>query len=353
MHHAFFKSKRCLICLLLFYSISSSLCLAQVKEERFYQATIAFYNLENLFDTYNDSTIDDEEFLPESEKKWVMDKYKDKLEKLSTVIEKLGDEDGPEILGISEIENRNVVADLIETDKLISRGYGIAHIESPDRRGIDVGLIYKKKFFTPISISAVQVIDTTDLEFKTRNLLVVTGELSNDTITFIVNHWPSRRGGGKDDKRILAAKTARKVIDSLMKANPKSKIILMGDFNDDPTDESIFNHLNAKPEKKLKSPITLFNPMYSIFKNGYGSLSYQGTWNLFDQIIISQPLLHNENSKYFYMANSANIFYKKWLINEDGRNAGTPFRTWAGSTYLGGYSDHLPVYLYLLQKVKD
>ena len=352
MHKAFTQNKRHLFCLLFFFITVSSL-FAQEKEERYYQATVAFYNLENLFDTFNDTLIDDEEFLPGSEKNWTMEKYKDKLNQLSTVIEKLGDDDGPEILGISEIENRKVVEDLIHTDRLISRGYEIAHIESPDLRGVDVGLIYKKKFFTPISTTAVQVIDSTDLVFKTRNLLVVTGVLSNDTITFMVNHWPSRRGGGKDEKRIVAAKTARRVVDSLLKQNPQAKIILMGDFNDDPVDASIYDYLIARPEKKLKLNSDLYNPMHSIFKNGYGSLSYQGQWNLFDQLIMTQSLLINANTKYFFMRNSAAIYSKKWLLNDEGKYTGAPFRTWSGSTYIGGFSDHLPVYLYLLQKVKD
>lgn len=317
--------------------------------DKYYCATVAFYNLENLFDTLNDVTIDDEEFLPESAKKWTSDKYLDKLEKLSTVLEKLGDEDGPEILGVSEVENRSVLEDLIKTEKLRSRGYGIAHIESPDRRGVDVALLYKKKYFTPITIKGVQVIDTADLEFKTRNLLVVTGVLSKDTITFIVNHWPSRRGG-KDDKRILAAVTARKVVDSLLKSDPKARFALMGDFNDDPKDKSISEFLNAQPEKKLKDKNTLFNPMHSIHKNGYGTLLYDGSWNLFDQIILSQSLLPVTDNKYYYMKNSASIFYKKWLINQEGKNTGAPIRTWANTLYLGGYSDHLPVYLFLVQK---
>ncbi len=321
--------------------------------DRFYQATVAFYNLENLFDTINDVTKDDEEFLPSSQKNYNTKIYYDKLEKLSSVLEKLGDDDGPEIIGVAEIENKAVVEDLVKTQKLKSRGYSVAHVESPDKRGIDVGLIYKKRFFTPLKILGIEVNDSLEPDFKTRNLLVVTGVLSNDTISFIVNHWPSRRGGHSDAKRILAAKTARKVVDSLTAINPNAKIILMGDFNDDPKDNSIYDHLNAKPEKKLKADAkALFNPMYNIHKNGYGSLMYDGAWNLFDQIIMSQAVINNHNSKYYYLKNSAAIFYKKWLLNSDGKDAGAPKRTWQGNNYIGGYSDHLPSFIFLLQKVK-
>lgn len=347
-------NRRFITSLLFFLSLAAPfVSFSQEKPEgRYYCATVAFYNLENLFDTINDASKDDEEFLPVSDKHWNTEKYNDKLLKLSTVIEKLGDDDGPEILGVSEVENKNVLMDLVKTDKLKSRNYDIAHVESPDKRGIDVGLLYKKKYFTPINIRAVAVNDSTDPEFKTRDQLVVTGKLSNDTVTFIVNHWPSRRGNGKDDKRILAARRARKTVDSLLKLNPNAKIILMGDFNDDPGDNSIYDYLDAKPEKKLENKSTLFDPMYSIHKNGYGSLSYNNAWNLFDQIILSQALLNDKDKKYYYMKNSAAIFYKKWLVNSDGKYAGSPFRTWSANNYIGGYSDHLPVFIYLVQRAQ-
>lgn len=324
---------------------------AQSEGKKYYTASIAFYNLENLFDTINDPVKNDEEFLPEGERKWTGDKYRDKLEKLSTVIEKLGDSDGPEILGVCEIENKNVLNDLIKTEKLTERGYAIAHVESPDLRGVDVGLLYKSKYFTPIKTSGIEINDTLEPDFKTRNILLVTGVLSNDTITFIVNHWPSRRGSGKDDKRILAAKTARKAVDSLLLKNKNAKIILMGDFNDNPSDPSISKHLNAQPEKK-QADETLFNATHSIHKKGYGTLSYQGIWNLFDQMIMSNAVVKNKNRKYGYLKESASVYYQKWLINQDGKYAGAPFRAFSGTNYIGGYSDHLPVYIYLIQEAK-
>lgn len=324
---------------------------AQEPEKKFYTASVAFYNLENLFDTINDPVKNDEEFLPEGERKWTGDKYRDKLEKLSTVIEKLGDSDGPEILGVCEIENKNVLSDLILTEKLSSKGYAIAHVESPDMRGVDVALLYKSKYFIPYKITGIEVNDSLEPDFKTRNILIVSGILSNDSITFIVNHWPSRRGSGKDDKRIMAAKTARKAVDSLLLKNKNAKIILMGDFNDNPSDQSISKYLKALPIKK-QAEGTLFNAMHTIHKKGYGTLSYQGIWNLFDQMIMTEAVLKNQNAKYGYLKESASIFYHKWLINQDGQSSGAPFRSFSGTNYVGGYSDHLPVYIYLVQEAK-
>lgn len=345
----FFITRRMLIILLVIFSTFKFYSQAT---DKFYQATVAFYNLENLFDTLNDVTIDDEEFLPESDKAWNGKKYFDKLDKLSEVIEKLGDNDGAEILGVSEVENKRVLEDLCATKKLKPLGYGIAHIESPDKRGIDVALLYKKKYFFPITISSVELNDTVDKDFKTRNLIVVKGRLVNDTITFIVGHWPSRRGGHDDSKRVLVAKLARHIIDSITKEKPNSKIILMGDLNDDPDNRSIYEFLDAKPEKKMQSS-SLFNPMYNIIKKGYGTLMHKGSWNLFDQIILSKSLLNDNDTKFYYLKESASIFYKKWLINKEGRYEGGPFRTWSGNEYIGGYSDHLPVFLSLVQKVKN
>lgn len=324
---------------------------AQTEGKRYYAATIAFYNLENLFDTINDPRKQDEEFLPDGPRHWTGEKYKDKLEKLARVIEKLGDEDGPEILGVCETENKKVLKDLIETEKLKNRSYSIVHFESPDLRGIDVGFIYKTKYFKPFKSFNLEVKDPADPEFKTRDILVVSGVLSNDTITFMVNHWPSRRGSGKDDKRILAAETARKAVDSILSGNKDAKVILMGDFNDNPNDASISEHLNAQPEKKMTEK-SLFNPMFAINKKGYGTLSHDGVWHLFDQLIMTPAVLNNPNGKYFYRKESASIFYQKWLITQDGPYTGTPFRAFSGDMYSGGYSDHLPVYLLLLQEAK-
>jgi len=321
------------------------------SEEKFYLSTVAFWNLENLYDTIDDPKKDDNEFLPKGIKKWTGERYLQKIEKLSDIIEKMGDDDGPEILGLCEIENRKVLEDLINTPKLKGRKYGIVHYDSPDRRGVDVALLYKTAYFKLLYSKSITVMDVNDSKFITRDILVVTGILSNDTLTFMVNHWPSRRGGGSEDKRILASTVARNQIDSIVKINPISKIILMGDLNDDPTNKSVLNILKGKSLKKISSEEDLFNPMYDMYKKGLGTLAHQDVWGLFDQIIMTQPLLKNYNGKYFYKENSAGVSIRKEQIQQEGIFKGYPMRTYSGNNFTNGYSDHFPVYIYLVQKL--
>lgn len=320
--------------------------------ERFVLTTVAFWNIENLYDTLNDPNKNDDEFTPNGAKKWYGERYNKKLEKLSEIIEKMGDEDGPEIMGLCEIENKNVLQDLISTPLLKNRRYGIVHFDSPDRRGVDVALIYKVNYFKPLFSSSIGVRDSSDKKFITRDILVVTGILNNDTVTFMVNHWPSRRGGGSEDKRLLAASVAKKQVDSIVALNPNAKIILMGDFNDDPINKSIQNILGGKTENRITSPKDLYNPMFEMFKKGVGTLAFNDSWNLFDQMIMTQALLKNENKKYFYKDNSAGSYVKKVQIQKEGRYEGYPFRTYSGNNFTNGYSDHFPVYIYLVQKIK-
>jgi hypothetical protein len=326
--------------------------LAKAQEEQYVQATVAFWNLENLYDTLNDPLKDDDEFTREGVKKWDSDRYLKKLKNLSEIIEKLGDENGPEILGVCEIENRKVLEDLVSTPELINRRYKIVHFDSPDRRGVDVALIYKSNYFKPLNSLSVTVKEANDQDFITRDILVVTGVLSNDTVTFLVNHWPSRRGNGSEDKRILAAGVARKQVDSLVNLNKDAKIILMGDFNDDPNNNSIMEVLHGKPSKKITLRTDLYNPMFDMFKKGIGTLAYQDSWSLFDQMIMTQALTRNVNGKYFYKEESAGVSVQKSQIQQEGRFQGYPFRTYSGNEFTNGYSDHFPVFIYLIQKVK-
>ncbi len=320
-------------------------------EERYVQATVAFWNLENLYDTINDPLKDDDEFTRGGAKRWNGNRYKQKLQKLSDIIEKLGDENGPEILGVCEIENRTVLEDLISTPALIGRKYKIVHFDSPDRRGVDVGLIYKSGHFKPLNAVAVPVKEEGNKDFITRDVLVVTGLLNNDTVSFIVNHWPSRRGNGNEDKRVLAATVVRRQVDSLQTINPEAKVILMGDFNDDPVNKSIHQVLSARSRKKIVSGSDLFNPMYDMYKNGVGTIAYQDSWSLFDQIIMTQSLLDNKNSKYYYQDGSSGAYVEKRQIQQEGRYQGYPLRTYSGNNFTNGYSDHFPVYIFLVQKV--
>ncbi len=317
-------------------------------------ACIAFYNTENFFDTIHNPGKNDYEFLPNGAAHWTSARYHRKLQHIAHVIAKIGTDfvpTGPIIMGLAEIEDRRVLEDLVKQPEIANRHYQIIHFEGPDHRGIDVALIYNPLFFRPLTAYPVHV----PTPFPTRDILVVKGILDHsDTLTILVNHWPSRWGGMKRSEpyRDTAAATARKIIDTILHQNPKAKIILMGDLNDNPDNESVVKYLKAVGKKRqLKaSPYLLYNPMYKKFKRGIGTTAYQDAWSLFDQLIISQGLLKAPDDTYkFY---KAFVFNKPFLIQKEGRFEGYPFRTYAGGEYLGGYSDHLPVYMLLIKYVQ-
>lgn len=327
-------------------------CFGQEKE-KYRLVTIAFYNTENLFDTIDGSNRD-EEFLPTSGRQWGTKRYKTKLEHLSEVLDNLGDKDGPEVFGLAEIENRRVVEDLISTDRLKGKNYGIVHFDSPDERGIDVALVYKKAYFFPVFQKNYPVTLPEDPTFKTRDILLVRGLLDGDTVSFIVNHWPSRGGGGQaasESRRIAAAKVSGHLVDSLLSSNPNEKVILMGDFNDEPSNKSICNVLRCKGKTEDLKQGELFNPMADLEKKDLGSYAYKGFWDMLDQFMLSSALLNQESKGYFYMHNSANIYCTKDMQTKTGNNKGYPFKTYAGTNYLGGYSDHFPVFMWLVKKI--
>jgi predicted extracellular nuclease len=305
-------------------------------------AILGFYNLENLFDTEDDPNTDDREFLPKGSNQWTVERYEQKLSNMARVIADMK----PDILGVCEIENRRVLEDLIKTPALAARKYQIVHFESPDPRGVDVALLYRPSVFKPFEAFPYSLrFYEQDPKFKTRDHLVVRGLFAGkDTLTIIVNHWPSRRGG-KEDARAAAGKTVRFLVDSLSKNFPRAKIAIMGDLNDDPSDVSVKKHLNADVGKKLKAQ-TLYNPLFELFKQGHGTLAYNGAWNLFDQIIITQSMLR-KNEPATYLDKSARIFRAEYLFNNDGQYKGQPFRTFSMGKFINGYSDHLPVYILL------
>ena len=326
-------------------------------QDKIKKMCIGFYNLENLFDTIDDPTIRDEEFLPNGEKRWNTEKYSIKLQNLAHVIKLIGSNDvptGPVILGVSEVENRRVLEDLVKQKEISQRHYGIIHFDGPDKRGVDVALLYNPRYFRVINARSVHV--ELPNHHPTRDILYVSGILDlTDTLHILVNHWPSRRGGQKRSQplRDSAAAVARKIIDSIFTINPNAKIVVMGDLNDDPVDESVITYLKATGKKKELRDFYLYNTMFNKYKKGIGSLAYGDTWNLFDQIIISQSLLHDFNKKdtgYLYLKSV--IFRPSFLFQKTGRFAGYPHRTFAGGEFLGGYSDHLPTYIILYKKIK-
>jgi hypothetical protein len=317
-------------------------------------ATVGFYNLENLFDTENDTLINDEEFLPDGHNRWTEDKYQEKLTNMAYVISQIGIETVPSglsILGVSEIENRKVLEDLVNQPSIKDRNYKIVHHDSPDKRGIDVGLLYNPEHFklTRYSDHEVNILYNGKKGY-TRDVLLVSGLLDGEEVHILVNHWPSRRGGEQASapNRLKAAIVNRKIVDSLMLIDPDAKIIIMGDLNDDPTNISVKNGLRAARKKRGAKTTGLYNPMYDFYRRGIGSNAYRDNWSLFDQLIISEGLLNDDKGYHYF---KANVFNKRFLIQRSGRYKDYPFRTFSGNTYQGGYSDHFPVYMYLIKKV--
>ena len=315
-------------------------------------AVIGFYNVENLYDTEDDPLTDDSEFLPDGLYRWTQERYQTKLNNLSRVIADMGKEQGGVVvLGVAEVENERVLLDLVATDRLKPLNYGVAHHDSPDLRGVDVALIYQKDRFRVIGEKAFTLVVPDDPKFITRDQFLVTGILDEtDTLHILVNHWPSKRGGEKRSmpKRIAAAQLSRKIVDSLMNVNPMAKIIVMGDFNDNPTAKSITEHLKSVGKIKDIRVGGLFNPMWKLYKNGIGSYAYRDSWDLIDMIMVSYGLVNNDKPN-TYKYKNAEVFRKGYMDTSTGSFAGYPFRTYAGGVYQGGYSDHLPV-LITLQK---
>ncbi len=333
--------------ILLILSIFSSLQ-SCAQEKKYLATTIAFYNVENLFDTIDDPNTNDAEFLPGGANRWTPQRYQAKLENMAKVIAGIGNEmvkGGPAIIGLSEIENRGVLEDLINTPPLKELGYEIVHYDSPDRRGVDVGLLYKPSVFKVTNSTSNRLYMPGRTDFFSRDQLVVSGELLGEPISVIVNHWPSRRSG--PEYREEAAKLSRHLSDSLMKAHKNAKIFIMGDLNDDPTDRSVAKVLGAKGKPADVKQGDLFNPMWQLHRDGIGSLAYRDAWNLFDQIIVSEPVLNDSKG---WKLHKAKVYNEKFLLQKDGPYAGYPFRTFAGGAYAGGYSDHFPVYLFLIRE---
>ena len=330
---------------------------AHAQKKQYQVTAVAFYNLENLYDTEDDPKTRDEDFTPNGPYHYTDAIYHQKLHNLATVISKLGTEvtpDGPAIIGHAEVENAKVLADLVAQPEIKDRNYQYVQFNSPDFRGIDVAMLYNPKYFKVLKAEALY----TDISKfgekggKTRDVLYVTGILSGDTTHVFVNHWPSRRGGqaASDPLRAIAAGVSKRVIDSLMKANPASKVIVMGDLNDDPTDPSVVKVLGAKGNKDKVSISDLYNPWTAFFNQGIGTLGYNDSWNLFDQIIISGGYLKgNENQWRYY---KAEVFNRDFLKEKFGQYKGYPHRSFSGETWINGYSDHFPTIIYMIKPVQ-
>ncbi len=316
---------------------------------------ISFYNIENLFDTIDSPGVRDTEYTPKGEKLWDSEKYWDKVAKIGRVIKDIGTDvtpDGSAIIGLSEVENRLVLEDLVKDPQIADRNYKIVHYDSPDRRGVDVALFYQEKYFTYQSSKPFLFIPEGRENFFSRDVLLVSGLLHGEPTHILVNHWPSRGGGERRSRplRNAAADLNRSIVDSLMKADPAAHIIVMGDFNDDPTNDSMKKHLRAVWDKNKIQEGDLYNPFYDFFRRGIGTLAWRDSWNLFDMIVFNQTLLTEDKSTYTFAR--AGVFNERYLVQTEGRFAGYPLRTHAGNTFIGGYSDHFPIYIYLIRESK-
>ncbi|OBQ57190.1 endonuclease/exonuclease/phosphatase family protein [Tamlana sp. s12] len=326
------------------------------QQKKFKIHTIAFYNLENFFDTINDpNTLDDYSPIMEL-KTHRREAYKQKTKNMARVIADIGRDftnNSPTLIGVCEIENERVLEDLVTEPYLKPKSYKFIHFDSPDARGIDVALLYQPEVFIPIQQSShvLKIYDeTTGKRVFTRNQLLVSGKLENEWIHVIVNHWPSRRGGEAKSnyKRVAAAKLNKRIIDSLQMTDPYAKIIIMGDLNDNPNNHSVKKTLKAKTDRNQVGLKGIYNPFAKFYKEGFGTTAYRDAWSLFDQIMITKPLIDKNNNGFMFY--KAGIYNKNEVIQQTGSYKGYPLRSWGYSGFTNGFSDHFPVYLYLIKE---
>lgn len=330
-------------------------CLTVSAQKSFVGYAIGFYNQENLFDTCHDEGKNDYEYLPANG--WNGLKYSNKLKNMAQVLSEMGTDVIPvgcAAIGLAEVENDNVLKDLVAQPALAKRGFNFVHIEGPDRRGIDCALLYNPQLFQVRNVKLVPYVQELkkDSAFYTRGFLTVSGTLANEHVTIIVCHLPSRFSASF--YRESGARQIKVVKDSLLREDPTCKVIVMGDMNDDPEDASMYKELAAKENINKVKADEMFNPWYNVHQSGTGTLSYQGAWNLFDQIILSPTLINQNGSKDYstlkYWKNQ--IFRRDYMFQTEGKYKGSPKRTTAGGVWLNGYSDHLPTVVYLLKEKK-
>lgn len=311
---------------------------------------VMFYNVENLFDTADDSLTRDDEFLPDGSYHWTDYKLRKKINHIYKVIIAAGEWHVPDVIGLAEIENREVLDKLVNNTPLSKFNYEVVHENSPDRRGIDVALLYRKDNFKLIDYSYHQIIFPKDKDLKTRDLLHASGVSGGDTLHFFINHWPSRWGGtaASEHKRLHVASVLKNLVDSLQSVHDRPDIIISGDFNDDPDNKSITTILQAKHVIKNVHHHELYNLSIAPCRKELGTLKYRDDWNCFDQMIVSGTLL--DDTGWEVQEGQMQIFKSEFLLMEDDRYGGEKlFRTYLGRKYLGGYSDHLPVLLTLVK----
>ena len=338
---------------LLFISLIWGSQYGQAQNKRY---TVVFYNVENVFDTLKTEGVLDEEFTPDGINRWNGQKYWKKMANLEKVFYEISTtaKDYPTIIGVSEIENRSVLEDMVSQEKLLRANYQIVHYDSPDARGVDVALFYRPDHFKYEGSAPIPVRVEAEPDFKTRDILMVWGEIEGERFYFFVCHWPSRTGGqqASEYKRIRAAQCARDAADSVMRQFPDAKIVIMGDLNDDPVNKSLYEVLGAKGKTTEVENTGFFNPYHEMFKKGHGTLAYNDAWNLFDNIVVNGNLLHGRGNGLKLVKGSGakyygNIFDRSFLRQQSGQYKNYPLRTYVSNAFQDGYSDHFPVYIYI------
>ena len=316
---------------------------------------VMFYNVENLFDIYDDPNVRDEEFTPDGPKKWTETKYREKISRIGEVIYNVAGSNRtyPAVIGFSEVENRRVLDDIVSDSRLIRANYQIVHYDSPEARGVDVALIYRPDVFKVEWSDAFQPVIPEEPEFKTRDILAVCGTIEGERFCFFVNHWSSRRGGSAASEylRVGCASTLKRYADSLVSVYPDIKIVMMGDMNDDPNNRSLAEVVGGKENISEVGNGEYFNPFREMHRRGMGTLGYQDAWNLFDNMIVNSNLLpvNGTGTLRICKANGSryygNIFKRPFMVQQKGKFKNYPLRTYSGNSYLGGYSDHFPVFI--------
>ena len=332
-------------------ALAAMISLTAAYAQKYASYGVAFYNLENLFDTIPNNPLGrDLEFTPQGTYQWGTKKYQSKIENLATAISHFTSPTtpmGPAIIGVSEIENKSVLDDLVKAEPIRKMMLQVVHHDSPDRRGVDVGLLYNPRFFRVLNVTNHTLTVPGNPDFRTRDQMCVTGILGGDTVSVIVNHWPSRLGGQERSSylREAAAELSKQIADSLWAIRPNQGVIIMGDLNDDPQDKSCAVSLGAKRDMKDVGPHQFFNPWWKLLDRGIGTLAYKGQWNLFDQIIVSGTLLKQNDARLTYSSCKVNNF--DFLFDTEGQRQGYPKRTFASGAWLNGYSDHFPTEIFL------
>lgn len=318
---------------------------------------VVFYNLENFFDTINDPETRDDEFTPDGSRKWNTVKYNKKLNNMERVLFDIASvqKTYPAVIGVSEVETRGVLEDIVSMPKLAPANYRIVHYDSPDRRGIDVGFLYRPDIFKLEGSAEIPFKMPGQPNFLTRGFVTMWGTIDDEPFFFLVSHWPSRLGGkeASSPKREAAGRAIRMIKDSVLKNNPSTKVVIMGDLNDDATDKSIVDPdcLGAKAKVKDLQKGDFYNPFIDVLKAGMGTLAYQDSWNLFDNIIVSENLVNDKEGLRLKKSDGSKyngyIFRRPYMVQQSGQYRGYPLRTFVGTNFQDGFSDHFPVYIYI------